>query len=82
MMNVHRLLGVKPIESITKNKSEWIVFLLFNILDHICTTVLFLQTFLEIYSKTFVSSQRYDSMIASSIFRILKFLPLFQMLFL
>jgi hypothetical protein len=38
MMNAHRLLGVKPIESISKNKSEWIGFLLFNILDHICTT--------------------------------------------
>jgi hypothetical protein len=37
-MNVQRLIGVKPIESITKNKSEWIAFLLFNILDHICTT--------------------------------------------
>jgi hypothetical protein len=27
------------------NKSEWIAFLLFNILDHICTTYLFLQIF-------------------------------------
>jgi hypothetical protein len=26
------------------NKSEWFAFLLFNILDHICTTCLFLQT--------------------------------------
>jgi hypothetical protein len=43
MMNVHRLLGVKPIEIITKN--EWFAFLLFNILDHICTTCLFLQIF-------------------------------------
>jgi hypothetical protein len=25
------------------NKSEWFGFLLFNILDHICTTGLFLQ---------------------------------------
>jgi hypothetical protein len=38
---VHKLHGVKPIESITKNKSEWIAFLLFNILDHICTTCFF-----------------------------------------
>jgi hypothetical protein len=44
--------------------------------------VLFLQIFLEIYSKTFVSSERYGNMIASSIFRILKFLPMLQMLFL
>jgi hypothetical protein len=27
-------LEIKPIEGIIKNKSEWIVFLLFNILDH------------------------------------------------
>jgi methyltransferase-like protein len=52
MMNVHRLLGVKPIESITKNKSEWIAFLLFNILDHICTTCFVFANILEIYSKT------------------------------
>jgi hypothetical protein len=45
MMSVHRLYGVKLIESITKNSSEWIAFLLFNILDHICTTCLFLQIF-------------------------------------
>jgi hypothetical protein len=38
MMSVHKLHGVKPIDSITKNKSEWIGFLLFDILDHICTT--------------------------------------------
>jgi hypothetical protein len=43
MKNVHRLLGVKPIESITK--CVWIAFLLFNNLDHICTTCLFLQIF-------------------------------------
>jgi hypothetical protein len=49
MMNVHRLLGVKPIESITKNKSEWIAFLLFNILDHICTTGFVFANLLEIY---------------------------------
>jgi hypothetical protein len=47
MMNVHRLLGVKPIKSITK--CIWISFLLFNILDHICTTCLFLQIFWKKY---------------------------------
>jgi methyltransferase-like protein len=82
MMNVHRLLRVKPIESITKNKSEWVAFLLFNILDHICTTSFVFANLLEIYSKTFANSQRYRRMIARSIFRILKFLPLFQMLLL
>jgi hypothetical protein len=51
-MNVHRLLGVKPIESTTKNKSEWIGFLLFNILDHICTTSFVFANLLEIFSKT------------------------------
>jgi hypothetical protein len=79
MMNVHRLLRVKPIESITKNKSEWIAPLFINILDHICTTsFVFANLFLEIYSKTFVSSQRYGNMIACSIFRISKFLPCFK----
>jgi hypothetical protein len=46
------------------NRIEWFGFLLFNILDHICTTGLFL----EIYSKTFTNSQRYRNMIARSIF--------------
>jgi hypothetical protein len=54
MMNVHRLLGVKPIESITKNKSEWIGFLLFSISDHICTTSFVFVNLLEIFSKTLV----------------------------
>jgi hypothetical protein len=51
---------------------------LFNILDHICTTSFVFGNLL----KTFANSQRYRNMIARSIFRILKFLPLFQMLFL
>jgi hypothetical protein len=46
---VHRLLGIKPIESITKN--ECIGFLLFNILDHVCTTSFVFANILEIYSK-------------------------------
>jgi hypothetical protein len=33
---VHRLLGIKPIDNLTRY--EWISFILFNILDHICTT--------------------------------------------
>jgi hypothetical protein len=36
---VQRLLGMKPMKDFKHmNKSEWIAFLLFNILDHICTT--------------------------------------------
>jgi hypothetical protein len=36
---VHMLLRIKPMKDFKHmNKSEWIVFLLFNILDHICTT--------------------------------------------
>jgi hypothetical protein len=70
MISVHRLLGVKLIESITKY--EWIAFLLFNILDHICTTCLVLQIFLKILfkNKLFSNSQRYNNMIARSIFQI------------
>jgi hypothetical protein len=70
MISVHKLHGVKPIESITKNKSECIAFLLFNILDHICTTCLFLQIFWKIFSNSFANSQRYKNVIARSIFRI------------
>jgi hypothetical protein len=64
---VHRLLGIKLVESITKNNSEWIGFLLFNILDHICTTDFVFANLLEIYLKTFVNSQRHRNMIARSI---------------
>jgi hypothetical protein len=46
-------LELNQYESLTKNKSEWIGFLLFDILDHICTTCLFLQIFYKIFSKPF-----------------------------
>jgi lipoprotein signal peptidase len=70
-MNVHRLLGFKPIKDFQDvNKSEWFGFLLFNILDHICTIGFVFANILEIYSKTFANSQRYRNMIARSIFRI------------
>jgi hypothetical protein len=36
---------LKDFKHMTKN--EWIAFHLFNILDHICTTCLFLQFLLE-----------------------------------
>jgi hypothetical protein len=36
---VHRLLGIKPMKDFKyMDKSEWFDFLLFDILDHICTT--------------------------------------------
>jgi methyltransferase-like protein len=67
-MNVHRLLRIKPMEDFKHmNKSEWFGFLLFNILDHICTTSFVFANILEIYSKTFANSQRYRKMIARSI---------------
>jgi hypothetical protein len=61
-MTVHRLLGVKPIESLTKY--EWIAFLLFNILDHIC------NSFGKSFQSLFANSQRYMNKIARSIFEI------------
>jgi hypothetical protein len=52
------------------NKSEWIAFLLFNILDHIGTTCLFLQLFCkESFQRSFANSQRYKNMISRSILR-------------
>jgi hypothetical protein len=70
-MIVHRLLRIKPMKDFKHmNKSEWFGFLLFNILDHICTTGFVFANLLEIYSKTFANSQRYRNMIARSIFRI------------
>jgi hypothetical protein len=57
-------------------------FLLFNILDHACTTVLFLQILLRsLFKILFANIQRRMNKIARSIFKILKFLPLFQILF-
>jgi hypothetical protein len=49
MIDVHRLLRFKPIERLFlhKSKNKHDCFLLFNILDHICTTCLFLQNLLE-----------------------------------
>jgi hypothetical protein len=69
MIYVHSLLGVKPIKDFKHmNKSEWFGFLLFNILDHICTTCFVFAIFLEIYSKTFANSQSYRNMIVRSVF--------------
>jgi hypothetical protein len=81
MMNVHRLLGVKPIEIITKN--EWFAFLLFNILDHICTTCLFLQIFWKknSTSNSFQIVKGIRIWLQEAFFRI-EISLLFQMLFL
>jgi hypothetical protein len=49
---VHWLLGIKPIDNLTRY--EWISFLLINILDHFCTTCLFLQILLENLFKIFL----------------------------
>jgi hypothetical protein len=51
------------------NKSEWFGFLLFDILDHICTTSIVFANLLEIYS-TFANSQKYKNVISRRIFRI------------
>jgi lipoprotein signal peptidase len=46
---VHRLLRIKPMKDFQHmNKSEWIGFLLFNILDHICTIGFVFANLLEI----------------------------------
>jgi hypothetical protein len=58
-------------------------FLLFNILDHECTTCfVFANSFGKSFQGLFANSQRYMNRIARSIFKIWNFLPLFQMLFL
>jgi hypothetical protein len=67
---VHRLLGMKPMKDFRHmNKSEWFGFLLFDILDHICTTSIVFANLLEIYS-TFANSQKYKNVISRRIFRI------------
>jgi hypothetical protein len=48
---VHRLLGIKPFDNLTGY--EWIAFLLFNILDHICTTCFVFANILENLFKIF-----------------------------
>jgi hypothetical protein len=77
---VNRLLVIKPIDTLTRY--EWIAFLFFNILDHICTTCF---VFANPFRKSFqsllqiVKVYEYD---CKKHFQDLKFLPLFQMLFL
>jgi hypothetical protein len=54
-------------------------FLLFNILDHACTTCF---VFANTFRSLFANSQKYMNKISRSMFKIWNFLPLFQMLFL
>ena len=60
----------------SKNKRD--CFLLFNILDHICTTCLFLQTFWKNFSNSFANSQRYKNIISRSVFKIWNSSPCFK----
>jgi hypothetical protein len=54
MIDVHRLLRIELLkDSVHMSKSDVIAFLLFNILDHICTTCLFLQIFWKNLFKIF-----------------------------
>ena len=54
-------------------------FLLFNILDHICTTCfVFANLFGKSFSNYFANSQRYMNMIVRSIFKIWNFSPCFK----
>jgi hypothetical protein len=69
ILSVHRSLGVKPIENLTRY--EWIAFLLFNILDYLCTTCfVFANSFGKSFQSRFANSQRYINKIARSIFKI------------
>jgi hypothetical protein len=53
------------------SKINGLLFFLFNILDHICTTCFDFAKLLEkTFSKSFASSQRYKNMIVRSIFKI------------
>jgi hypothetical protein len=65
---VHGLLEIKPIDNLTRY--EWIAFLFFNILDHICTTCfIFANPFGKSFQILFGNSQRYMNMIVRSISR-------------
>jgi hypothetical protein len=59
-----------------------LLFLLFNILDHFCTTCLFLQILLENLFKFFLQIVKGIEMILQEAFLRFEISPLFQMLFL
>jgi hypothetical protein len=66
---VQRLLGIKPIYTFIGY--AWIVFFIFNILDHACITCFVFANVLEIlFQSLFASSQRYINKIKESIFKI------------
>jgi hypothetical protein len=67
-MNVHRLLGVKPIESMTKN--AWIAFLFITFWTTFAPLVYFCKPFGKVLLKSFANSQRYKNVISRSIFKI------------
>jgi hypothetical protein len=60
------LYQLKDFKHMTKN--EWIAFLLFNILDHICTTC-FANILEKSFQRSFASSQRYRNTIVRSILK-------------
>jgi hypothetical protein len=62
---VQRLIGMKPI--IISTRYAWMVFFLFKILDHICTTSF---VFGNSFQNPFANIQRYKSKIERSIFKI------------
>jgi hypothetical protein len=59
-----------------------LLFLLFNILDHFCTTCLFLQILLENLFKFFLQIVKGIEMILHEEFLRFEISPVFQMLFL
>jgi hypothetical protein len=78
---VHRLLGVKPIEYLTK--FEWLAFLLFNILDHLCTTCfVFANYFGKYFQSLFLQIVKGIWVKLREAFSRFEISPLFQMLFL
>jgi hypothetical protein len=67
---------LKDFIHMSKNRRD--CFLLFNILDHICTTCLFLQIFWKMFSNSFANSQRYKNRISKGIFKIWNSSPCFK----
>jgi hypothetical protein len=78
---VQRLLGIKPIYTFTRY--AWIAFFLLTFWTTLAPLVVsFANSFGKSFQSLFANGQRYVNKISRSIFRILNFLPLFQMLFL
>jgi hypothetical protein len=78
---VHRLLGIKPIDNLTRY--EWIAFLLFNILDHICTTCfVFANHFGKSFQSLFFKIVKGIGKRLQEAFSRFEISPLFEMFFL